>query len=320
MNTRMRVLFLASGAFALPTLRWLLGSDHQIAAVVTQPPRPKGRGRQAGRTPVGAVAQDEGLPVLTADEVNTPDFVGQLRAYQATLGLVIAFGQKLGPDLLGALPGGFINLHASLLPKYRGAAPINWAIIRGEERTGVTVFRIIERMDAGAILCSRWTYIKQDETAEELHDRLAAVGVDAVDSALQLFAEGNIPPGEPQDDSLATRAPKLSKADGVIDFARPAHDVVQHVLGMWSWPGVATRFESTDGRWENVQLARVRLVETDEAPDIPPGQIDERRYVAAQGEFIEILELKPASGKLMSWREYVNGRHVQAGDRFVTPG
>jgi len=315
----MKILFLASGAFALPTLRRLVGGEHEIATVVTQPSRPKGRGRKAGRTPVGAVAQDAGLSVLEVRDVNNPALVEQLRAHRATLGLVIAFGQKLGPDLLGSVPVGFINLHASLLPKYRGAAPINWAILRGEEKTGVTVFRINERMDAGAILTTRWTYIKPEETAEELHDRLAAVGVDAVDAALELFAGGNIPEGEPQDESQATRAPKLSKADGLIDFTRPAGEVVNHILGMWSWPGAAARYESADGRWEVVQLARVRLAESDEVPDIPPGQIDERRYVAAGGGYIEILELKPASGKLMSWREYVNGRHVKAGDRFVTP-
>ncbi len=314
----MRILFVGSGAFALPTLDWLKSSEHEIAAVVTQPARPSGRGKRVARTPVGAVAEDAGLKVISPENINDPAVVEELRSFNAVVAVTIAFGQLLKPPVLAALPGGFINLHASLLPKYRGAAPINWAIIGGEEKTGVTVFRIDRRMDAGPILTSRWTYIKPEETASELHDRLAGIGVDAMKAALPMFEDGADPPGEPQDDAAATRAPKLSKADGAIDFSQPAGDVARRILGLWSWPAASARFEADDGRWENVQLARARVAETDEVPDIEPGELDDRRYVAAGGGFVEILEIKPASGKVMTWREYVNGRHVSAGDRFVT--
>src|SRR3989304_4518648 len=183
----MRIVFLASGAFAQPTLRWLAQSRHEVALVVTQPARGSGRGRHVTRTPVNALAEELGLEPLEAEDVKAPDAVSRLCRLEGRAGLVIAFGQKLGPELLTMMPGGCITLHASLLPKYRGAAPINWAVVRGEEKTGCTVFRITNRMDAGPILVTRWTEIKPEETAGELHDRLAGIGGDAMKAAMELF-------------------------------------------------------------------------------------------------------------------------------------
>jgi methionyl-tRNA formyltransferase len=315
----MRVVFLASGAFAQPTLRWLAQSPHEVALVVTQPAKGSGRGRHVTRMPVRALADELGLETLEAEDVNAPDVIGRLRSLEARVGLVIAFGQKLGPELLGIMPGGCINLHASLLPKYRGAAPINWAVVRGDEKTGCTVFRITERMDAGPILVSRWTEIKPEETAGELHDRLAGIGVDAMKAAVELFEGDDVPAGTPQDEREATPAPKLSKTDGVVDFDRPASDVAHHICGMTPWPGASARFEASDDRWENVTFLRARRAQDPYAPADPPGTIDARRYVAARDGFVEILEIKPSSGRSMTWQDYVNGRHVSPGDRFTTP-
>ncbi|MBI4717794.1 MAG: methionyl-tRNA formyltransferase [Planctomycetes bacterium] len=303
----MRLIFFGSGAFAQPTLRWLAGSNHEIAAVVTQPARASGRGRRVVRTPVHALADELKLETLAVEDVNAPDFVEKLRGLAPDLGLAIAFGQKLKTPLLAAMPGGCLNLHASLLPRYRGAAPINWAIVKGEERTGCTVFRMVERMDAGPILTSRWTLIKPEETAGELHDRLAAIGVDAVAAALELFGGGAIPPGTAQDESAATPAPKLQKADGFVDFARPAREVANHICGMTPWPGAATRFAGKDGRWEDVSITRARPAQPYARPHVSPGTIDERRFVAAADGFVEILEIRPTSGRLMSWADYVTG-------------
>jgi len=315
----MRIVFLASSVFANPTLRWLAQSEHEIPLVVTQPARGSGRGRKKTRTPVRAVADELGLETLEVEDVNTPEFISLLRALNARVGLVIAFGQKLGPELLSTMPGECINLHASLLPKYRGAAPINWAIVNGEERSGCTVFRVAERMDAGPILTTRWTEIKPEETAGELHDRLSAIGVDAVQAALPLFEGDDIPEGTPQDDSLATRAPKLKKADGFISFDRPAVGVADHICGMTPWPGATAQFEADDGRWEKVTITRARPAEDQSKPTIEPGTFDARLFVAAADGFVEILQLKPSSGREMTWPEYVNGRHVAQGDRFITP-
>ena len=315
----MRILFLASGEFALPTLNWLARSDHQIASVITQPARKAGRGRKVTPTPVGVLAEKLNLSVIEAENVNDPAIIGQVRSLKAHLGLAIAFGQKLGPEFLSTAPAGCLNLHASLLPKYRGAAPINWAIIGGEEKTGVTVFRIVERMDAGPILTDRWTYIKPDETAGELHDRLAAIGVDAVQSAVELFAGDEVPQGTPQDESFATRAPKLKKKDGGVDFDQLVDRLTLHIRGMTPWPGASAIFEAQDGRWEKVILVSARRAQCPDSPVIDPGIIDARRYVAARDAFLEILEIKPAAGRIMTWAEYVNGRHVTEGDQFVMP-
>jgi methionyl-tRNA formyltransferase len=174
-------------------------------------------------------------------------------------------------------------------------------------------------MDAGAILVSRWTAIKPEETAGELHDRLAGVGVDAVEAALALYAGGAIPEGTPQDPAEVTSAPKLKKTDGYIRFDQSARSIANLICGMTPWPGAAAKFEARDGRWENVHLARARPAEGAPGESPVPGAIDARRYVGAIDGFVEILEIKPSSGRIMSWQDYVNGRHVGEGDRFSTP-
>ncbi len=315
----MRLIFLGSGAFALPTLRWLAGGEHEIPLVVTQPSRPSGRGRKTTPTPVFTLANELGLETLEPEDVNAPDVVAGLRSLDAQLGLVVAFGQKLSPELLTSLPGGFINLHASLLPRLRGAAPINWAILRGERQTGCTVFRVVERMDAGPVLTERSTEIKSEETAGELHDRLAEIGIEAVEEVLRLCEGGATPEGTPQNEAEATHARKIRKADGFVRFDRPVATVTTHVRAMTPWPGAATQFRSAGGRWERVMIVRTRRAEGPATPSLPPGTIDERGHVAALDGFVEILQIKPSSGRIMTWGDYVNGRHVEAGDSFVTP-
>lgn len=315
----MRILFIGSGAFAVPTLQWLARSQHEMPLVVTQPARPSGRGRRTTRTPVAAVADELGLETLDAHDINEPGVVERLRDLQARLGVVIAFGQKLGPHVLAAMSDGCVNLHASLLPKYRGAAPINWAIIRGERQTGCTVFRVVERMDAGPILATRRTDIRPSETAGELHDRLADLGVTAVQDALALHESDSVPAGIPQNEAEATYAPKLKKSDGYVRFDRPATQVVNHVRGMTPWPGAAVRLQAADGRWERVSLIRARAVHDSSRPSLPPGVLDERLYVATADGFVELLDLQPSSGRIMTWTDYVNGRHLQPGDRLLTP-
>lgn len=315
----MRIAFLASGEFAVPTLRWLSQSEHDVPLVITQPSRPSGRGRKVTPTPIRKWADDLGLKTLEVEDINASDIVRKLRTCEAHVGLAIAFGQMLGDGVLSAFPGGCINLHASLLPRYRGAAPINWAIIKGEERTGCTVFRIVRKLDAGPILTTRCTAINPEETAGELHDRLAAIGVDAVRAAIPLFENGATPQGEPQDEHDVTLAPKLKKSDGYVRFDRSAADVVDHIHGMTPWPGATAKYESQDGRWEKLTIIRARQAEDPSKPTIEAGTIDGRCFVAAVDGFIEILEVQPSSGRIMPWCDYVNGRHVSAGDKLVPP-
>lgn len=330
----MRLVFLGSGEFAVPALRRLVQVGHEVALVVSQPARGSGRGRKLTPTPAAQTAAELGLSRLEVENVNDPEVVARLWACEARVGLVIAFGQKLGDGVMRAFPCGCVNLHASLLPKLRGAAPIQWAIARGEVETGVTVFRIVERMDAGPILAVRSTAIGADENAGQLHDRLAELGVQAVEETLSLLEAGN-PPGVAQVEAGVSAARKLLKADGFVHFDRPVSDIVRHVRAMTPWPGATAKFEARDGRWENVSLIRVRRAEAlaescqwhpgpaDELPVAPtqiePGIFDNGLLVAAADGRVEIVEVKPSSGRAMAWSDYLNGRRVAPGDRFTIP-
>lgn len=315
----MRVLLFASGDFAVPTLRSLADPNqagHSVVAVVTQPDRGSGRGRKAKPTPTKEAAVDLGLDVFEFENVNDEEAIRTLQPFEADIGLAIAFGQKIGAGVRSLFRHECVNLHASLLPKYRGAAPFQWAVINGEERTGVTVFRLVDRMDAGPIFTTRWTLIKPEERACELHDRLAGIGVDAVRACLdRLESEPDWQPA-PQDDTEATRAPKLSKEDGTIRFDVPAHSLASQINGLWDWPGAKCVFTSdAQGKTERVTLALARKADVSK-PAEAPGVIDARRYVATSDGYIEILEIKPDGARTMSFQDFVNGRHVKPGDRF----
>lgn len=314
----MRVVFFGSGEFAVPSLRWLVNSPHEVVLVVTQPDRPAGRGKKVMPTPVAARAIEEGLPVERCANVNDPEFVERLRTLQADLGVVIAFGQKILEPARSVFAGGCVNLHASLLPKYRGAGPIQAAMLAGEEITGVTVFRLVDRMDAGPILVQRQTAIGPTETAEELEQRLARIGCDAIDATLSLLEKDLHAPGEPQDDAQASRAPKLTKADGYLRFDEPAERIALRCRAMWPWPGGRCRYVSADGRSEEVTLAAVSPLPR--PADAPPGTITSTLTVATGEGCLEIHGLQPAGKRVMSWKDFVNGRHVRAGDRFESLG
>ncbi|MFQ5424522.1 MAG: methionyl-tRNA formyltransferase [Phycisphaerae bacterium] len=317
----MHVVFFGSSEFAVPTFRSILNDGHEIVSAVTQPDKVRGRGREPSATPVKQIALESGVPVLTPADVNTPGVIAELKALNADIGYVAAYGQKFGAALLEAFPAGMINLHASRLPAFRGAAPIQWAIIQGAAESGVTLFRIVAQMDAGPILAQRRTAIAPDETADELHDRLARIGCDAVREVFQRLEADPKTPGTPQDPAKVSHAPKLKKTDGRIDFARPAHELARRICGLWSWPGAVCRFRSEDGtRDEAVTLARAVPYEGRASPAAAPadcGRISEVMGVQASDRELAILELKPAGGKRMTWQDYVNGRHVRAGDRFV---
>lgn len=317
----MRVLFFGSGEFAIPTFDSIAFDGHEIVAAVTQPDRARGRGKEPKPTPLKQAALDSGVEVISPENVNAPEVVARLKSFRADLGYVAAFGQKIGEELLTAFPAGMINLHASLLPAYRGAAPIQWAVINGDEFTGVTVFRLVEKMDAGPILMQRRTGIGQDETSDELHDRLARIGCDAVRESLKLLEADPKLPGEPQDASKATLAPKLRKSDGCIRFDMPVAKLASRICGLWSWPGAMCRFVSSDGkRDEIVTLARAVPYEGRTSPAATAddvGVVTPMMSVQTVDSELSILEIKPASGKLMTWQDYVNGRHVQPGDLFL---
>jgi len=317
----MRILFFGTGEFGIPTFRSIAKDGHEIVAAVTQPDRPRGRGKDVTPTPLKAEALAAGVPVLSPIDVNTPGVVAELKAFGADLAYVAAFGQKIGPELLNAFPVGLINLHGSLLPQLRGAAPVQRAVMNGLGETGVTLFRLVSKMDAGPILVQRRTCIGADETADELHDRLARIGCDAARATLELLTAEPSTPGTVQDESKVTLAPKLTKAEGFIRFDTQSRDLTDRIRGLWSWPGANCRFMSQDGkRDERITIARAVPYEGRSSPARGPddiGRVTEMMGVQVADAQIMILELKPAGGRLMAWQDFVNGRHVHSGDRFV---
>lgn len=315
----MRIVVLASGAFAESTIRWLAQSGHEVPLIVTQPSRGSGRGRKQTPTPVRVLADELKIPSAEMEDVNSPESLGLLKSLSPRILLVIAFGQKLGSPLLQLAPCGAINLHASLLPKYRGAAPINWAIVNGETQTGCTVFQIVSKMDAGPIFAQDAADILPDETAGELHDRLAILGVQTVQAALAMFEQTDSPVGISQDDALATKARKLKKTDGYIDFAAPAREVYNRIRGMSPWPGATATFVSSSGRNETITIVGARCLPEAQALRESPGTLDAQLHVQTVDGVIEVLAIQPAGSRAMSWADFVNGRHVRPGDRFETP-
>ncbi len=235
----MDVLFMGTPEFAAPTLQALLGSRHDLRAVVTQPDKPAGRGRRLSAPIVKQLALSHEIPCLQPTALNDPTVEDALSALEPEVIVVAAYGKILPPSLLNIPPMGCINVHASLLPKYRGAAPIQWAIINGEAETGITIMLMDEEMDHGPILLQRPVSISPEETAGELHDRLAALGADCLLEALEGLEAGSLTP-RTQDHAEATYAPMLSKEDGRLDWSEPAETVVNRVRGVTPWPGATT--------------------------------------------------------------------------------
>jgi methionyl-tRNA formyltransferase len=312
----MNLIFLGTGEFAAPALRAICDAGQRVLRVISQPDRPSGRGREIRPTPVHAAATELGIPHIQAEDVNALS-AAEL-ANGAELGVVVDFGQKIGPALLAALPRGCVNIHGSLLPKYRGAAPFQWAILRGEPVTGVTAFLLNERWDAGAILGRRETPINATETADELHDRLAQLGAALIVDVLRRIEAGAAQP-QPQDASQATRAPKLTKAQSRIDFAIPAEEIVRQIHGLWSWPAAKCVFESRSGKSERLLLIRAQLVDRESRPsdEVVAGAFLEDSTVQCDPGRLRLLEVQPAGGKRMSFEAFANGRRVAPPDRLT---
>lgn len=310
----MRIIYLGSGAFGLATLADMAGR-HEVVAVITQPDRPAGRRRRPTPTPVAASAEALGLPVLAEADVNEPAFVQRVAARQAEAAVVIAFGQKLGPPLIAALAPLVVNLHASLLPAYRGAAPINRAVLSGETQTGLSVIALAERMDAGVVYDQVSTPIDPRETAGELHDRLAAAGPERIAAVLDRFRDGTLV-GRAQDEAGATRAPKLSKADGWVDFRESAHGVRCRVHGLTPWPGVRVTWVRRDGDTSRPLLLR-RVAEM--APmdhGVLPGTMLGPDRVAVGDGVVRLLEVQVPGGRPMDMAAFARGHRIAAGDRL----
>ncbi len=309
-GSRMRIVYFGSGAFGLPTLQ-RLSQEHDLTGIVTQPDKPAGRKRKLTPTPVGEWAAEHAadVPIFKPSNVNVAEVREAVRALEADAWVVIAFGQKLGQELLRDRFS--MNLHASLLPRWRGAAPINHAILAGDEVTGNSVITLAERMDAGLVLGQSERAIEPTQTAGELHDLLAADGPPLVLKVLDEKRTGALMPVE-QAESLVTIAGKLSKSDGWVDFGVSAEECRRRVHGLTPWPGVSVAIEGY-----SVKLLRVETL--DERSEEEGGTImdAERGVVAcAGGTTLRLIEVQPAGKRAMAWSEFARGRSVKRGMRI----
>ncbi|HEX9109355.1 MAG TPA: methionyl-tRNA formyltransferase [Longimicrobiales bacterium] len=314
----MRILFWGTPAFSLPALRAVLGEGHEVVGVVTQPDRPAGRGHALTPPPVKKLAQEEALLVLQPERARGPDFVARIKELEPDLSVVVAFGQILRREVIDVPRLGTINVHASLLPELRGAAPIQWSIIRGHEQTGVTIMRIVEALDAGPMIYRVTEPIGPEETARDLAVRVAELGAEALVEALALL-EAEAAHEEPQDDARATFAPRFTRDDAHIDFGLSAVEVDRWIRGLDDVPGAWAQLGE-----EDVKLFRPRP-HPDRAHDAAPGMV-----LAAEAEdattgilvacgtgAVCIREVKPAGKRRMTAADWVRGRGIAVGDRLL---
>jgi methionyl-tRNA formyltransferase len=313
-----RIVFLGSGAFAIPCLEGLLDSGHDVAAVVTQPDRRKGRGKGLAPPPLKPVAESRSLPILQPRRVREPEPQEALRRLAPDLQVVVAFGQILPRSVIDIAPLGTVNVHASLLPKLRGAAPIQWAIARGERETGVSTMLIDEGLDTGPVLLQRATPIAPDETAIELEPRLARLGADVLLETVRGLGAGTLT-ASPQDHRRATLAPLLKKEDGRLDWSRPATELHCRIRGFRPWPGT---FSSLEGR--TVKILKARPVGNVREPRRGAGapgtllDLTPEGLVVACGEGSRLLvtEVQPESRRPMAAAAFAAGARLHPGHVF----
>jgi len=312
MDGPLRIVFFGTPAFAVPTLDALLASPHSVAAVVTQPDRPRGRGQKTSASPVKDAALAASLAVLQPPSVKTAEFAGELSALQADIGVVAAYGQILTQQILSTPRLGMINVHASLLPRYRGAAPVHRAVIAGDTVTGVTIMRMVKALDAGPMLAVERVPIGAEQTSEELEQQLARAGARLLVATLDDIAAGR-DQETPQDDTLATYAPRLTKDDGRIDWNWPAVRIHNLIRGLHPWPHAVTFAGGT-----RLILRRSRPAHTESAG--APGTILEasgaRLRVATGDGTLNLLEIQAEGKRPMAVRDFLAGHPLTPGARL----
>lgn len=310
----MRVLMLGTPAFAVPTFEALLASRHDVVGLVCQPDRPRGRGQKVLAPPTKEIAITRGLPVFQPVRLRDEGFMDALAGLRADIGVVAAYGRLL-PDALIALPArGMINVHASLLPKYRGAAPIQRAVMAGETETGATIMRVVSELDAGPMLASVRMPIGPDDTSVDVERALATAGAALLVDTLDRLARGDDVPEVEQDHRHATHAPKIERADGLIDWAMPAARIHDQVRGLHPWPHA---FTFLDG--DRLLIHRTSKAAVSRAgPSGTFTSADGRLTVTTGDEALEVLEIQPEGRRVMAASAWLAGRRLESG-RFEGP-
>jgi methionyl-tRNA formyltransferase len=313
MVRRLRLGFFGTPAFAVPSLAALAASGHDIAVVVTQPDRPRGRGQHVTAEAVKQKAQELGLPVLQPERLGDETFLSALDALQLDLAVVVAYGRILTPRVLATPKGGFINVHGSLLPRWRGAAPVHRAILAGDTHTGVTIMRVVQALDAGNILLTEETEIGANETSVELGARLSKSGAALLVRTVDALANGPVPE-RVQEEALVTYASRLERRESRLDWAQPAAVVHNHIRGLQPWPMAAAMFGGS-----RVAFVRSEVASTEPAGTTPGAIVSVRADaldVAASPGVVRITELQPEGRRAMPVRAFLGGRAVSTGDRF----
>ena len=324
----MRLIMFGTGPFAVPTFESLLTGNHEVLALVTRPIADSGKRRKTSENPSRDVAEKANLLILDPPDVNQTESVARLNELAADLFVVCDYGQILSNDCLGAAKLGGINLHGSLLPKYRGAAPINWAIYNGESKTGITIIHMTPKLDGGPCLVKSETEIGAEETTETIEPRLAQLGVEPVHQAIEMLSQwdGVSEIGEKQDRKLATKAPRLKKSDGQIDWSRSAIQIANQIRAFQPWPGSFTNWHSEKLKQPmRLILHRVSVIEADEsAPvDLKPGAVvsticqdtNQPMLVIQTGVGqISVEEIQPAGKRKMPVADFLRGKPPELGD------
>ncbi len=305
----LRVAFFGTPGFAVPTLDALLASDHDVVGVVSQPDRPRGRGHQVSEAPVKARARAAGVPVLQPTRLKDADFLDAFRAWGADLAIVAAYGRLLPQVLLDIPPRGFLNVHASLLPAWRGASPIQRAVLNGDAVSGVTIMRVVLALDAGPMLARVEVPVGEDDTSGSLEARLSVAGASLLRDVVDRIGRGETVPEVPQDDQKATLAPRLEKQEGRIDWTRPALELDRHVRGMQPWPGA---FTFVDGQRLVVREAKAAAAGAGETA--PGGLVkadgDAILLACGDGGALRVARVQPEGKRVMTAKAWLLGRRA----------
>ena len=309
MKKKARIIFMGTPEFAVPALRDLHKNGQDVALVVTQPDRPKGRGRKVIPPPVKEVAVSFGYEINQPASIRTDEFADHMAKYKPDIIVVVAYGHIIPKNILAIPKIATINIHASLLPKYRGPAPIQWAIINGEKETGVTIILMDEGLDTGDILLSSKVEIFPDDTSGILHDRLSALGADLLIQTIKSFETGNINP-IPQDHTQATYAPILKKNDGRMNWEMPAQTLEAFIRGMTPWPGA---FTFHGNKRLKIFKARPIIIDTVETPGTVIKRFPDELCVATGKGVLSLIKIQSESGKRLLIKDFLRGYKIPPG-------
>jgi methionyl-tRNA formyltransferase len=307
---------MGSGEFGLKCLEALAGCEHRLSLVVTQVAKKGGRGQRLRPTAVSCWAKEKSMSCLDVENINDKNVYNNIAAVNPDLIVVIAFGQKISNELINLPSKGMINVHSSLLPKYRGAAPVNWAVINGETKTGVSIITVAEKLDSGDILAQADLDIEENETAGHVHNRLAELAPGLLLETIEKIDNGTAEYTQ-QDHSKATLAPKLKKSDGYIDFKEPSDILKRRILGLLPWPGASAVYVSKEtNKKTRVTIVAAQCIEIQSDKKHESGTFDDKLNITCSQGALKIMQIKPAGSHIMNFKDFVNGHRVREGDKL----